>query len=180
MKEGIGELPVQVIVSIEWTNNQLYDFFRGLTKGSIFGYSLAFTYAKIVEMAASYGVQVKLLPLSHPWRRKYLYYVLKVASVNDGASLSKNLQATIVYFKDVHYYSLIIAKGNRVCQGHACVAQIPKGSQCFEVVDLVEIPSGKKVYTKKSYCTACADHILSGKVKALTALRKSILSKKYE
>jgi len=176
MKEGMRELPVQVIVSIEWTNNQLYDFFRGLKKGSIFGYSLAFTYAKIVEMAASYGVRVKLLPLSHPLRKKYNYYVLKVVSVNVVTPLKCN-PIMRVSFEDVHYYALSTAKGNIICHGHDCMNQILKGSKCLEIVDLIDLPSGKKGYGKKSYCAKCADHVLTNKVKALTALRKSILSK---
>lgn len=177
MNKKDEELPGHMIISVDWKQPQLYDFFRGLTKGSIFGYSLAFKYNDIIELASTYGVKVKLLPINHPLRKKYNYYVLKVASIKELIPL-KSEQITKVGFENVHYYAWGTTKGNRACQGDDCGHIILKDSSCLEINNLIELPSGKKAYKKKSYCPKCAGQILSKKASALIALRNSITSDK--
>lgn len=158
-KKPTSDINESDIISISWPTGRLTSFFQHLKCGAIFGFSGALTKDQVIDMAYRHGVVVKLLPLSHPLRKKYGESVMKVDKpYNPNPPIR-------VYFDDVYFMDRKQSPGDRKCRGHDCQAIILKDEEFLEITDLVELPSGRRVYKKKSLCGSCSDRYLKSKIK---------------
>jgi hypothetical protein len=162
-----------MIISTSWSEAHIETFLKRLKKGTLFGYSGAFTLQEIVAYAAGLDVGVGVLPLSNPLRKKYGEYVLRVTKPYTNPS--GKIVPVSVSFENIYYMTRKLSPGNRTCKGDKCSNAIAKGEEFLEVTDLVDI-FGRKGYKKLSLCSACARVLVKSKIKQL--LRVSCLSNK--
>jgi hypothetical protein len=165
MKKAI-DLSHESILSTSWSPKKIKSFLIKLEKDTVFGYSGAFTYAEIEDLAGSYGIKVKRLPLRHPLRKKYGDYILKISK----SYIPEDQKPIRVYFDNVHHYERKIARGNRKCHGGGCCTVIQKGQSFISSINLIDLPSCRKVYKEETYCIPCAKKLINFKVKALKSL----------
>ena len=163
-KKTIKDVDENDVISLSWSMGKLTSFFQHLKKGSIFGFSMAFTSDQIKELASLRGVHVKLLPLSHPLRKKYGKSVMVVDKpYNPNPPIR-------VSFASIHFMDRKQSPGERKCRGRDCQAIILKGEEFLEITDLVDLPSGRKAYKKISLCSSCSDRYLKSKIKNTMSL----------
>jgi hypothetical protein len=165
--------PETMIISTSWNKCRIDSFLKRLGKGSIFGYSGAFTLQEITAYARGLDVGIGVLPLSNPLRKKYGEYVLRVTKPYTNPS--GRIAPVSVSFENIYYMTRKMSPGNRTCKGDKCSNAIAKGEEFLEVTDLVEI-FGRRGYKKLSLCSACAAVLVKSKIKQL--LRVSCLSTK--
>jgi len=163
-KKPIKDIDENDIISISWSVVRFRRFIQGLKRGAIFGFSGALTKDQIIDMAYRRGVVVKLLPLSHPLRKKYGESVMKVDKPYNPNPPVR------VYFDNIHFMDRKQSPGERKCRGRDCQAIILKGEEFLEITDLVELPSGRRAYKKKSLCSSCSDRYLKSKIKNTMSL----------
>jgi len=163
MVKGIKEPGKDSIISVAWDENKIRTFLRNLSKGSIFGYSNAFTFEQIEDYVIGEGMIAVPFSIKDPLREKYGLYILKV--IKPYSPKNKIIRA---WFDDLIFYEHTTAKGNRKCKGKNCSTTIKKGNPVVESVDLVIIPGTmNRAYKKCSYCSKCSERIIARKISSL-------------
>jgi len=173
------------ILSVTWTKQETIDFLKGLSKGSIFGYSSSFfgyssslTLDDVQSIVASCGMEVSPLPTKNPLYKKYGEYVLKVTT-----PYTPPKEVATASFNNTYHYRLMHSPGKRKCAGRDCPVYIERGEQCLEVADLVELPNTRKAYKKTTYCPKCSRSLLKNTIGTLLSVmpgdaKKNVSSKK--
>lgn len=167
MRKSPTEIPRTAIISNTWEPSAIKAFLRRLNKGSIFGYSEAFSYDQIVHTARVCGVVVSTLPVNSTLYKKYGEYILKVITPFDPTILTphKHTGATYTSIEQIHHYKITHTKGKRKCKN--CEEVIDKGDPVMEITKLVEIYNGNKGYKKESYHLPCAASHIKGRISYL-------------
>lgn len=167
MENVANNIPKSNIISVGWDQGVIISFLRGIPKGTIFGCSSAIDPLWVQNIARINGVEVKELPQTNPLHIKYGRYVLRVTK----AFSPKVTKTAEVSFEGIYKIELKPSKGKKTCKSpYNCKNTINKDSSCIELVELVELPSARKVYKRTAFCMSCATRFLEGKIKALSSL----------
>jgi len=162
MSRDPSDIPQSRIINNSWSTYDIGSFLRKLSKGTIFGYSQAFTLEQILDIAEKYGVEVTTLAPSSPYAKKYGDYVLRI----NQAYLPESTKVRVVFH--YHHIDLKQSLGVRKCRGNECTNVITKGDMVYEASILTSVPfKVSMAYQKHSLCTECGAKILKSKMKAI-------------
>jgi hypothetical protein len=153
------------IINNSWSTYAIGSFLRKLPKGTIFGYSHAFSLEQILDIAEKYGVELAPLTPSSTYTKKYGDYVLRISQ----AYLPDASKVRVVF----HYHHIDLKKslGARKCRGDGCTNVINKDDMVFEASVLTSVPfKASMAYQKQSLCTECGAKVLKSKMKSILNL----------
>jgi len=169
MKKIPIDVPSTSVISNTWKTLTIKTFLQRLNKGSIFGYSDAFSYDTIVHLAKVCGVTVSTLPFKSPLYKKYGVYVLRVVSPFDPTIFVRHnsWHTASTSLENIKGWCVTTTRGNRKCRNKDCEGTIYKGDPVMEITLLVELFNGYKGYKKESYHPLCAAHLIKRKIASL-------------
>jgi hypothetical protein len=183
MEENV---PQELIISTDWTEDQIIYFLTSLIKDSIFGYSAAFKYEDIIRRAQLYDISVRPLPAKHPLRIKYGNYVLKITKpykknkIPSKAIYEVKFNCKYIRKKakknikcNIHPELCLLTYGmEKAYPFHTCTNTIYQNTEYIEVI-VYAIDNIRK-FKRISLCPECSAKLIEVKIAELKELKISL------